>query len=388
MPKQQPVKHLLFRLARGLDANMESFLLRSRKQDGALFAGPLGWLALSSVPLAFAIKYLTKPYPLDLIVLALVASCVVFRHYGYFSVALAGLLDFFLKWSEIRRIDRPDYWPWFLLDWVVNCSEWFVVSAFVVITLEKWADLRAIKSRTDDDLALAKSFQSSLSGKSCHLQRVSLCGSIHQCDAVGGDFYYFRPFGKKMLNFCLGDVMGKGISASLLMATVMSFVYEWGKQSCDPAEIAARLNRRLVKLWDGRRGWFITIFYAILDEETGELQYCAGGQSGGYLLRDGKLKALASECDPPLGVVEPYEFRRHNLILQPGDQILLFTDGAYEAKSPDGELFGAERLGELFMEWALRLEGEELLAHLEQCVLAHTGGVYTDDTTLLHLKYR
>ena len=92
-----------------------------------------------------------------------------------------------------------------------------------------------------------------------------------------------------MLNFCLGDVMGKGISASLLMATVMSFVYEWGKQSCDPAEIAARLNRRLVKLWDGRRGWFITIFYAILDEETGELQYCAGGQSGGYLLRDGKL---------------------------------------------------------------------------------------------------
>ena len=118
------------------------------------------------------------------------------------------------------------------------------------------------------------------------------------------------------------------------------------------------------------------------------MQYCAGGQSGGYLLRDGKLKTLASECDPPLGVVEPYEFCRHNLTLQPGDQILVFTDGAYEAKSPDGELFGAERLGELFKEWALRLEGEELLAHLEKCVLAHTGGVYTDDTTLLHLKYR
>ena len=386
MPKLLRVKHLLSRLAGALDKNMESFLLRST--HGAPLTSLLGATAAVCVPAAFAIKYFTKPYPLDLIVIALVASCVVFRHYGLFSLAVAWVLDFCLKWSEIERIGRPDYWPWFLLDWLANCSEWLLVCSFAIITLEKWADLRSIKLRTDDDLALAKSFQSSLSGKSCHLQRASLCGSIHQCDAVGGDFYYFRPFGKKMLNFCLGDVMGKGISASLLMATVMSFVYEWGKQSCDPAEIAARLNRRLGRLWDGRRGWFITIFYAILDEETGVLEYCAAGQSGGYLLRDGELTELAAECDPPLGVMDPYDFCRHSLTLQSGDQILLFTDGAYEAKSATGELFEAERLGELFRQWGPQLKGEELLEHLEKCVLAHTGGVYTDDTTLLHLKYK
>jgi len=387
LPNQQGVKHLLYRLARGMDANMESFLLRSRIKNDTLFSSPVGWVALFSVPLAFAIKFATKPYPLDLIVLALVGSCLVFRQFGLFSMAAAGAFDFLLKWSEIQRIGRPDYWPWFILDWLVNCTEWLLVSCFVIITLEKWADLRAIKLRTDDDLALAKSFQSSLSGKSCHLSRVSLCASINQCDAVGGDFYYFRPVGK-MLNFCVGDVMGKGISASLLMATVMSFVYERGKQSCDPVEITGRLNRRVSKLWDGRRGWFITIFYATMDEETGELQYCAAGHSSGFLLRDGELKVLAPDCDPPLGVMENLEFHRRSLFLKPGDQILLFTDGAFEAKSPDGELLGSERLGQQFAEWGPQLEGQQLLGHLEEYVLAHTGGVYTDDTTLLHLKYR
>lgn len=388
MAKRDRVKQVLIRMAHGLDAAMESFLLRSRAKEAAPGIGYLGWFTLLSVPLAFAIKYFTKPYPLDLIIVALVASCVIFRLYAVFSLVAAWLLDLLLKWAEIERVGRPDYWPWFLLDWVVNCTEWLLVCTFVIITLEKWATLRTIKDKTDDDLALARSFQSSLSGKSCQLRRVTLSGSIHQCESVGGDFYYFRPFGKKMLNFCLGDVMGKGISASLLMATVMSFVYEWGKQSCDPAEIAARLNRRLAKMWDGRRGWFITILYGILDEETGVLQYCACGQKGGFLLRNGVVTELAPECDPPIGVVEPYEFTKLTLQLQPGDQILLYTDGAYEAKSEDGELFGTERLGQLFAEWAPRLRGEDLLDHLESCVLNHTGGVFTDDTTLLHLEYR
>jgi serine phosphatase RsbU (regulator of sigma subunit) len=73
--------------------------------------------------------------------------------------------------------------------------------------------------------------------------------------------------------------------------------------------------------------------------------------------------------------------------LEPNDQILLFTDGVYEAMSPDGELYGVERLGKLFQEWASKLEGEALLNRLEQEILSHTGGVYTDDTTLLIIKY-
>lgn len=375
-------------MAQFLDSKMESFLLRSRT-GGQAFSSPVSWLALLTLPGAALLKYFSGPHnPFDLFALALVVCCIIYRQYGYFALLLAVTLDILVKALEIARLGRPELWPKFLLDTCLLGLEWFVVCSFVIITLEKWATLRAIKIRTDDDLALAKSFQCSLSRKSCHLQRITLHGSINQCATVGGDFYYFRPFGKKMLNFCVGDVMGKGISASLLMAMVMSFVYEWGKQSCNPADIASRLNRRLSHLWDGRRGWFITILYGILDEETGQLQYCAAGQKGGFLLRNGVLSEFAEEVDPPLGAMDPYEFTAHTLMLEPQDRILLFTDGVYEARSPDGTLFGTERLGQRFAYWSARLEDDQLLDQLEREVLEHTGGVYTDDTTLLYLHYR
>lgn len=348
----------------------------------------LGLAVLASLPAAAVVKYLSGPHnPLDLFVLSLILCCVAFRHMGFTAVGLALGLDLIVKALEVNRLGRPDLWPKFLLDSAVHLVEWTIVCSFVVITLEKWATLRSIKRRTDDDLALAKSLQSSLARKTCELERVRICGSIHQCKSVGGDFYYFRPFGKKMVSFCIGDVMGKGISASLLMAMVMSFVYEWGKQSCNPAGIAGRLNRRLCRLWDGRKGWFLTICYAILDEETGVLQYCAAGQSGGFILRDGEIIELAAECDPPLGVMEDYDFTPHSVTLQAGDHLLLFTDGAYEAMSPSGELFGTDRLRAHFKEYSPRYQDSDFLKKLEARILAHTGGEYTDDTTLLSVRY-
>jgi serine phosphatase RsbU (regulator of sigma subunit) len=378
----------LRQIAEALDQRMESFILRSRTDDTDALNSKLGLLVLASLPAAALLKYLTGPlHPLDLFVLALILCCMVFRQRGFMAVGLALGLDLLVKGLEIIRLGRPDLWKRFLLDSALSGVEWTLVCSFVVITLQKWAALRSVQSRTDDDLALAKSLQSSLARKTCDLQRVKICGSIHQCDAVGGDFYYFRPFGKKMLSFCIGDVMGKGISASLLMAMVMSFVYEWGKQSCNPATIAERLNRRLCYLWDGRKGWFITIFYAILDEETGLLEYCAAGQQGGFILREGEIIELATECDPPLGVVEPFQFTPHSVQLQPHDHLLLFTDGAYEAKSPNGELFGTDRLKRLFQRFSTQHGQVDFLHRLEKEILIHTGGLFTDDTTLLSVRY-
>ena len=379
----------LRRIADSLDRRMEAFILQTRTDENETLHGPLGWFTLASLPAAALLKFFSGPHnPLDLFLLSLVLCCVVFRHSGLSAVVLALALDLLVKAMDISRLGRPDLWPKYLLDTAFHLVEWSLVALFVIITLKKWAKLRRIKDRTDDDLGLAKTLQSSLSRKSCRLKRVDLCGSIHQCDAVGGDFYYFRPFDEKMVSFCVGDVMGKGISASLLMAMVMTIVYEWGKQNCTPALIAARLNRRLSKLWDGRKGWFITIFYGLFDEETGRLQYVAAGQQGGFILRDGELIELALDCDPPLGVIEPFEFATHSIELKPHDKLLIFTDGVYEAKSPKGELFGVERLGKSFRLLAKKLKGDELLNKLEELILEHTGGVYTDDTTLLTLHYR
>lgn len=382
------MRHAVRQLMDSVDSRMERLILRSRGTEIESLRSPLGLAAVGALPIAALIKLLSGPYnSIDLFIFGLVLCCILFRHYGFLAVLLALTLDLLVKAIDIYRLGRPELWPKYLLDSAVHAVEWSVVCAFVVITLKKWATLRVVKQRTDDDLALAKSLQSSLARKSCELKKVTIQGSIHQCDSVGGDFYYFRPFGKKMVSFCIGDVMGKGLSASLLMAMVMSFVYEWGKQSCNPAKVAARLSHRLTHLWDGRRGWFITIFYGMLDEETGTLQYCAAGQQGGFLLRDDEVVEIATECDPPLGIVENYEFTHHSINLKPGDHLLLFTDGAYEAHSPTGEQFGTDRLKKLFQRWAPRLNDCELMAKLEQEVLSHTGGRFTDDTTLLSLRY-
>lgn len=375
-------------LAESLDRRIENFILRSRTVEARSFTSPAGLALLLTLPFAGVVKYVSGPYnPVDLFVVSLICCCLAFRKRGFLTISAALLLDLLVKALEVKRLGRPDLWPRFLLDTGLNCLEWTVVCTFVIITLEKWADLRSMKLRTDDDLELAKSLQSSLAQRTCDLRRVRICGSIHQCDSVGGDFYYFRPFGKKMVSFCIGDVMGKGISASLLMAMVMSFVYEWGKQSCNPAKIAARLNRRLSRLWDGRKGWFITIFYAILDEESGLLEYCAAGQQGGLILRRGELLDLVDECDPPLGVIDPFEFTPRTIQLQPGDHILLYTDGAYEAKSSDGQLFGTDRLRSCFKLYSGNCDDSEFLQRMEQEVLAHTGGSFTDDTTFLSVRY-
>lgn len=373
-----------------IDSRVERFLLHRRLSDNRAQSVLVG----VGVGATFVLAALLKTYSggafgtVGLFVIPVIVGCFFFRRHALMVVEAAILCDFLVSWqTEVGwgRLAFPS--GRLLAEVLIQGLELIVIGAFVSMTLEKWVALVTIQRRTEEDLELAKALQSSLINQSYSLGRVAIEGSIHQCSAVGGDFFYFRPFEKKMVTFCLGDVMGKGISASLMMSMVMSFVYEWGKRSADPAEVCGRLNRRLTRLWDGKKGWFLTIFYAIFDEDTGTLSYCSAGQQGGFLLRvDGTLEQF-SECDPPVGVLEALSFERHEVQLQPGDRVVLFTDGVSEARNPEGELFGVERVAKILTSLPASVSGRELVDRLEQDVLAFTGGVYTDDTAILHFQY-
>lgn len=372
-----------------IDKKIERFLLQRQTSANTRQTKVVAWAVVLMILGAGAIKILSGPFAtVDPFMLPVVVGCFFFRRKAALVVQGAVLCDFILSWqSEVGWgvVALPS--GRLAADTLLQALELSLVGAFVSITLEKWVALANIQRRTEEDLQLAKALQSSLTDQSYALGKVAIEGKIHQCSAVGGDFFYFRPFEKKMVTFCLGDVMGKGISASLMMAMVMSFVYEWGKRSVDPAEVCGRLNRRLARLWDGKKGWFLTIFYAIFDEETGALSYCSAGQQGGFLLRPGAAPELFSECDPPIGVLDPFDFEHHKITLEPGDRLVLFTDGVSEARSPDGELFGVERVSELLTSMRPGASGREVVDTLEKEVLAFTGGIYTDDTAILHFEY-
>jgi serine phosphatase RsbU (regulator of sigma subunit) len=85
--------------------------------------------------------------------------------------------------------------------------------------------------------------------------------------------------------------------------------------------------------------------------------------------------------------LDSFEFERHEISLCPGDRVVLFSDGVSEARSPSGELYGVERVARVLEGCRADTSGRELVNRLEQDVLAFTGGIYTDDTAILHFQY-
>ena len=132
---------------------------------------------------------------------------------------------------------------------------------------------------------------------------------------------------------------------------------------------------------------------ADLDTDTGLLRWVNAGHPFPLLLRDGKLiKVLETEPRPPLGLGHLLDDEGAQIgheQLEPGDMILLYTDGVVEARSPDGEFFGVERLAELVrIQLAGGLDAPETMRRVVRELLAHHADQLTDDATLLMLEWR
>jgi len=160
---------------------------------------------------------------------------------------------------------------------------------------------------------------------------------------VGGDFYDFIVLPRENLGLATADVSGKGVPASLLMASVRSALRVNAYHMYDVDQIIAEVNRHLCR--DTTLGEFATVFYGVLNNPTGRLTYCNAGHDPPMLLRDGQIQYLetggmAAGIDPNA----PYE--RGWVDLRAGDVLLLYTDGAVEALNFADERFGRGRLAD------------------------------------------
>ena len=200
---------------------------------------------------------------------------------------------------------------------------------------------------------------------------------------VGGDYFDFFLFRDGSPGFVIADVMGKGIAASLLMATLQASLRILVTEEESPSEVIKRLNQIFCHNINLTK--FVTIFLARYDQESKTLHYCNAGHNPPLLFRPKRSQSvewLDSTC-AAIGLVEDFQFNGTQIALSSGDLLLLYTDGVTEALNPTEEEFGMERLAETVLRNSDTTSGE-LVAALRRSVQQFTNGrSLEDDTTIL-----
>lgn len=214
---------------------------------------------------------------------------------------------------------------------------------------------------------------------------IDLYASMDPAREVGGDLYdYLLQDGR--LYFCIGDVSGKGVPASLFMTVVRNLFRAAGRQGLPPAEIAHQINETLS---DGNEQlMFVTMFIGAIDLVSGRLDFCNCGHNPPVLLpRGGKPAFLPCKANTPLGILPDARFEGEYVDGLKGTPLFLYTDGLTEAEDPALELFGSDRLlavlGEPYV------DAETVVKRMQAAISDHVAGAdASDDLTMLCLEIK
>lgn len=201
---------------------------------------------------------------------------------------------------------------------------------------------------------------------------------------VGGDYFDFISIDEERLAFCLGDVSGKGMPAALLMANLQATLRGQRLDQLTPKECIKRSNALMFKSTDVDK--FATFFYGILDTGKQQLFYTNAGHNYPLLLRMDKEPMRLDVGGLVLGALEEFSFSEDCVPFEPGDILIVFSDGISEAVNSSGEEFGEEILHEISTK-NRNTSAEQLIDKIIDSVHHHTGGLpQRDDMTLIVIK--
>ncbi len=237
--------------------------------------------------------------------------------------------------------------------------------------------------RLRQELQIARDMQASvLPRQPLRHGSLGIVGRMRPALEVGGDFYDYFRIDDHRVGIVIADVSGKGVPASLFMMITRTLLKAAGLSGAAPGACLARVNDLLEAENDA--SMFVTVFYGVIDELAGTLVYANGGHNPPLLLRaDGTISVVAPLGDPILAVVPGAGFREDRLTLNPGDALLLYTDGLTEAFSAAGEEFGDARLTAALALAKGRSEAEMADHCLTVVETFATGAAQSDDMTCL-----
>lgn len=199
------------------------------------------------------------------------------------------------------------------------------------------------KERMESELRIARNIQMSmLPSVFPEIYGLDMYASMTPAKEVGGDLYNYLQLDDK-LYFCIGDVSGKGVPASLFMAIVTREFRTLALTGKSPAEIATRLNNELTE--NNNEGMFVTMFICRLDLKTLQLEYCNAGHNPPIISNaDGQFSFLDVLPNAPIGLWPGLEYEGEEMELQSNQRLLLYTDGLNEAENRQQEQYGEDRI--------------------------------------------
>ena len=249
----------------------------------------------------------------------------------------------------------------------------------------KYRNLDERKERMERELQIARNIQMAMVPKGNppfpDRHDLDISADIVPAKEVGGDLYdYYIRDGK--LFFCIGDVSGKGIPASLVMAVTRSVFRTLSSKEESPAKIVTAMNDSMTEVNDSVM--FVTLFCGALDLTNGHLRFCNAGHNPPFILTD-SIQALPVEANLPLGIVPSMVFKEQEYTLAKDDALFLYTDGLSEAENKEHEQFGEDRMMSAL---SGRKSAEEHLENIKRKVGEFVGNApQSDDLTMLFLHY-
>src|ERR1700719_3817386 len=241
------------------------------------------------------------------------------------------------------------------------------------------------RQRMEQEINIARDIQQALLPRDFReFPHLAVSGINFPCLSVGGDYFDVFPLDEKRTAFLLADVSGKGLGAAIV-TTMLQGALSGMTLGTDPARVFNHVNRFLCD--HSEVGRYATMFFGILDHD-GEMDYINAGHPSPFLIRHGVAEEPFTEGSYPVGVVQGAEYVTARVKLEPGDTLILFSDGVTEAMDPGEELYGVPRLREV-----LTGQSDCALDKLQKSILESVenfskGAHQADDLTLLIVRYR